>query len=212
MRTLRRCSHGCWWGELSISKGNSKMGAIPSVNLPPGITCNPYVTCATDGCYALKAYRMYPNVKAAWERNLELWQMYPISYWDQMNDWQRKHKPEYFRFHSAGDIPGGSYCHDMIVHASLYPNTRFLCFTKQYFHVANQIQPFPTNLSIVLSMWPGCELPEGSALSGLPKAWVQDGTETRIPDDAIQCAGRCDSCGMCWSLCEIDRDVWFRKH
>jgi len=33
---------------ISISKGNSKMGAIPSVSLPPIVTCKNCATCAKN--------------------------------------------------------------------------------------------------------------------------------------------------------------------
>ena len=39
--------------QVSISKGNNKMGAIPSVSLPPITTCKHCESCAKD-CYAAK--------------------------------------------------------------------------------------------------------------------------------------------------------------
>ena len=42
--------------KVSISKGNSKMGAIPSVSLPPITTCAAGCTCAKK-CYAAKLCR-----------------------------------------------------------------------------------------------------------------------------------------------------------
>ena len=50
---------------VSISKGNSKMGAIPSVSLPPCITCNPTAPCFKK-CYAVKLSRRYKTVKTAY--------------------------------------------------------------------------------------------------------------------------------------------------
>jgi len=148
-------------------------------------------------------------------------------YWAGVNRWIEKNKPGIFRFFDYGDIPDMSYLAGMVDCACRNPETAFLAFTKR-FNIISDYGPIPQpdslgygiwqripdNLSIVLSMWPGMPDPveQYPGLAGLPKAWVQDGTETRIPDDAIQCTGRCDSCGMCWSLKDVGRDVWFRKH
>ena len=57
--------------KVSISKGNSKMGDIPSVSLPPCTTCNPEAPCFKK-CYAVKIQRLYKTVKTAYENNLEI--------------------------------------------------------------------------------------------------------------------------------------------
>ena len=56
--------------KVSISKGNSKMGSIPSVSLPPCTTCNPNAPCFKK-CYAVKIQRLYKTVKTAYENNLD---------------------------------------------------------------------------------------------------------------------------------------------
>ena len=56
-----------------ISEKNTKMGWIPSVSLPPIITCRPNAPCKKD-CYALKAYRCYKRTKKGGEARLhEKW-------------------------------------------------------------------------------------------------------------------------------------------
>jgi hypothetical protein len=62
---------------------------------------------------------------------------------------------------------------------------------------------------IVFSAWPGMTFlnPHGHRV-----AWMQDGSETRVPDDAIECPGNCESCGLCFEHDRLGRDVVFHKH
>ena len=55
---------------VSISNGNSKMGKIPSVSLPPILTCPKGTPCAKR-CYAKRIYNRYPSVKNAYDKELE---------------------------------------------------------------------------------------------------------------------------------------------
>lgn len=121
---------------------------------------------------------------------------------------QRKH-PAFFRVHVAGDFINHEYADMWMRVAAEFSETKFLAFTKA-FDIAGQIQP-PANFSLVLSGWPGINIPSGAS-TRYQTAWMQDGTETRIPDSAITCPGHRDSCGMCWHLPRLGRDVVFHKH
>jgi hypothetical protein len=168
-------------------------------------------------CYAYKAWRQYPNVRRAWGSNLAEFVMNPKGYFAQIQAWIWRHKPKLFRWHVAGDIPNEEYLAGMIYIAKLNRLTRFLCFTKRY---DLKYMGLPANLSMVISAWPGygvVYLPYtgelGSWRAGLlPIAWCRDGTETRIPRDAYECAGACEPCGVCWNLRVLGVDVWFHKH
>ena len=190
--------------KLTISKGNRKMGAIPNLSLPPVLTCRTGVPCAGK-CYANKAYRMYPTVRAAWDGNWELWQKDPCSFVSQLGAWLDKHKPEWFRFHVSGDIPDPAYWFNVHCVVGWFPKTRFMLFTKCFdYHYQN----IPENLSVVLSMWPGQPMPEH--LNHLPKAWCLP--DDRAPAAALLCPGNCEACGACWSLGKRGLDVAFNLH
>jgi hypothetical protein len=95
--------------------------------------------------------------------------------------------------------------------AAANPSTHFLAFTKN-FDVVNRFEDrraVPSNLVIVFSAWPRMNFlnPHGHRV-----AWMQDGTETRVPKDAIGCPGNCETCGLCYELSRIGRDVVFQKH
>ena len=178
-------------GLINISDGNSKLGAIPNISLVPGRDCGNCSHCVKD-CYAVKFWRIYPAVRNAWEKNSTAAKDQK-SFFRAIERYIKSRRPEYFRFHVAGDIKNQRYLDNMKLLASRYPQTRFLTFTKMH-HL--DFRNLPANLAIVASMWPGLELPEGTVRQ-LPKAWMQDGTDSRVPANAIPCPGRCDPCGTC---------------
>lgn len=186
--------------KLSISKGNSKMGAIPSVSLPPVTTCPKGVPCATK-CYAAKLCRIYPTVKKAYQNNLELLTTNWASYWEQVN--KAIATSRYFRFHVAGDIPNDTYFAEMVTSAEEHPHCEILAFTKQYETVNNYIHTMgelPPNLHIIFSEW-GTQKPYNPY--NLPtSAVIFKGT---APCDNWKiCGGNCSECACrgvgCWEL------------
>ncbi len=198
-----------WRGEFAtISLGNIKMGQMPSVSLPPVLACGRDIPCARD-CYAQKAMRMYPTVRDCWQRNLTAAREHRAGYFADIGRFLAARATEYFRWHVAGDILDQEYLQNMVALANDFHRKRFLAFTKRLDLVYRAI---PDNLAIVFSFWPGWGNPRRARRAGIPIAWMQDGTETRIPDDAIGCPGQCDTCGMCWQLPQLGRDVYMPKH
>lgn len=195
--------------KLHVSVKNIKMGRICSVSLVPVVSCPVGVPCSKE-CYAMKAYRLRPNVRLAWGENLEFAKNDPFGYFNKINEFlsNRKHPVKFFRWHVAGDILDQTYLDCMNDIAKKHPETNFLAFTKNHGLYFQDLNP---NFVIVLSFWPKWgDL--AMVPANLPIAWMQDGTETRIPDGALECSGACDKCGMCWHLPELKRDVVFYKH
>ena len=185
---------------ISISKGNSKMGAIPSVSLPPIITCPKGAPCAAK-CYAAKLCRIYPTVKKAYRNNLDILNNNELDYWYQV---QRAAKTtRFFRYHVSGDIVDYSYFNWMVTTAEMIPDTMFLAFTKQYEIVNNYIDIFgklPDNLKIIFSEW-GNQKPCNP--HNLPTAAVIFKGTTPAENWKI-CGGNCAECACqgvgCWEL------------
>lgn len=186
--------------KLSISPGNSKMGAIPSVSLPPIITCPKDCPCAKK-CYAAKLCRIYPSVKKAYQRNLGILLNNESDYWYQIMKTAATVK--YFRYHVSGDIFNSDYFNMMITTARMLPDTMFLAFTKKYDIVNNYINIFgaiPKNLKIIFSEWEGMTVPNPH---NLPTACVIFKGQEPAPDWKI-CGGNCAECACrgvgCWEL------------
>ena len=191
--------------NIKISSGNTKLGSIPNLNLPPVKTCREGVPCAKD-CYAMKAWRQYPNVRSAWQSNLDLYKNDPHTFFGRLHKYLRIHRPYVFRVHSAGDIPDEKYWDYLRRVMPMYPETTFLIFTKRYDY---DFIGLPSNVSVVLSIWPGLELPDNT---DLPWAWLKD--DSRMPADAYysMCPGSCDDCRVCWDKLSSNVHVCFRRH
>ena len=205
----------------SISNGNMKTGEIPAFSLLPGVTCTPEACahCLREGCYAVKSafqhgYNTEKNTTLrAWARNTAAAKVYlPLleqalnRFFDSMS------APRFFRIHVSGDFVSLAYAEMWFRIIETHPGTRFLFFSKQW----DILRALPwldlPNLEPVLSGWTGCRVPDDLIRAGYRVAWCDDGTEDRIPADAIECPGNCESCGMCWNLRKIGRDTKFHKH
>jgi len=190
--------------KICISKGNMKLGKIANISLAPILSCDKKVECSKD-CYALKAYRLYPNVKKAWADNLKIYRKDPDLYFNTIDKFLSNGKTSFFRWQQAGDIYDQAYYNRMVEIAKKYKDIKFLVFTKKY-HL--DFSTKPDNLEIVFSAWPGRDIPK----TKFKIAWMNDGIENRIPNNAIECPGNCESCGMCWNLSKLNKDVYFNKH
>lgn len=193
---------------MKISDKNSKLGKIPNISLIPVKDCANCEHCKSS-CYALKAWKQYPAVRKAWKENSKEWRTAPFAAAESFLEYWagKKKQPRFFRIHVAGDFLEQLHVNAWIFIASRMPDTKFLAFTKRH---DLDYSGRPDNLTIVLSQWPGMPLPDD--MQGLRSAWMQDGTENRVPADAIECPGNCESCGMCWHLPMIGKDVFFNEH
>lgn len=199
-------------GTVKISKGNSKLGAIPSVSLPSIKTCR---NCACqEKCYAQKLERLRPAVRNAYQHNLEVWLKDPETYWREVE--ASIMMSRFFRFHVSGDIPSFKYLINMVEIARRQPHCEILCFTKKYNLVNELIEQggeLPSNLHMIFSGWVGLEMANPFSL---PEAHVRyrDGSTTSR-EDAIECSGNCTECalteGGCWSL-QKGQQVVFNEH
>ncbi len=221
---------GCFIG-VSISKGNSKLGSIYSVSLPPLATCR---ECACNKkCYALRYMRRRKNVREAYQNNLKILNEDPDTYWREVE--AAIMVSRYFRFHVAGDIPSYEYFEKMVTVAERNAHCKILCFTKKYEIVNEYITntymrhlqespcpscsesiaeiAIPSNLHVIFSVWKGLEPPN---VYYLPEAHVRyrDGTTT-AGESAIECLGNCTECAItddgCWNL-GYGEQVVFNEH
>jgi hypothetical protein len=186
--------------KITISRGNAKMGAIPSVSLPACITCNPAAPCFKK-CYALKLSRRRANVRESYAHNLDVLNRDPALYWLQVR--AAASLSRYFRYHVSGDIPSAAYFAEMVQAARDLPTTNFLAFTKQYDIVNEYINnggEIPANLKIIFSNWGAwkCENPHN-----LPTCEIIFKGKTPADEWKI-CGGNCTECACrgvgCWEL------------
>lgn len=200
--------------KVSISNGNSKMGLIPSVSLPPVITCPEGVPCAKK-CYAAKLCRIYPSVKKAYDNNLYVLRSDWMEYWRQVRAAAKLTK--YFRYHVSGDIPNSNYFREMVITACMIPDTKFLAFTKNYEIVNNYINTvggLPDNLIVIFSRWSSDWNISINNPHDLPMAAVIFKNSSNIEYTNI-CGGNCTDCanagGGCWNLKKGDTIAFYER-
>lgn len=195
--------------QVKISNGNSKMGLIKSVSLPPVVTCRNNAPCIKN-CYARRLQR-YPNVKNAYNSNLELYIKDIEKYFDDIK--KAAISQRFFRWHVAGDIVDDNYFYGMVEVANECKDTNFLCFTKKYEIVNRYVANFgniPKNLIIVFSVWNSLDLinPYGfTAAHVVPK-------ETKGIWKEFECTGNCLECAIdnkrCWN--KDTKNVYLIEH
>ena len=203
--------------EVKISSGNSKLGKIPSVSLPAGITCRSDCECSKK-CYAKKLERLRRTVREAYRHNYDLLKNKPDVYWREVE--ASIMMSRFFRFHVSGDIPDKDYLSHIIKIADRNAHCEILCFTKKFEIVneemddlAAQGKHFPTNLHLILSGWRDFDL---SNPYNLPEAHVRykDGYTT-ASEGAKECGGNCTECAItddgCWTL-QPGEQVVFNEH
>ena len=198
---------------VAISKGNVKMGDVPSVSLPPVATCPNCAGCAKQ-CYYIRHCCIYPAVIDAVARNLALWRMSPGTYFNSIEDYCNKANRgkglDAFRWHVGGDIPDYNYFMGMCRVARNCPDTTFLVFTKNY-EVVNEavavkgdVDRLPSNLQVIFSAWPGVEMDNPHGFPTSSPAFV-DGTVAEVEGKTVHmCGGNCRKCfdngEGCWTL------------
>ena len=194
-----------------VSQGNSKLGKLPNVSLVPGRDCTNCKACIST-CYALKAYRAWPTVKANWGANSDLLRSDPDKYFADVRAYLERAQPTLFRIHVAGDFVSLEHVLEWILVALDFPGTRFLAFTKSFDYLPDSPAELPDNLSVVVSLFPSMALP--AHLESYPIAFAGELTDYATPraTDAIDCPGNCETCGVCWSLGKKGLDVSFPFH
>ena len=191
--------------SVKISTTNSKLGLIPSVNLPPILTCRENCPCSKD-CYATKGRFRFPNVRQNAQSNYEEYLKNHEKYFQEIkqaiNNGMISYS--YFRWHASGDIVDKEYFDGMVQTANELPLTHFLAFTKKFEIVNSFIHNggiIPPNLNIVFSAWGDSFKIENPY--DFPIAYVRfhDGENNNSrPTTALECSGDCTNCLQCWDI------------
>lgn len=200
---------------VKISTTNGKLGRIPSVNLPPIITCRPRCPCANE-CYATKGRFRFQNVRDSLTNNYKMYSQDPETYFSEIkrtiNDGVITYR--YFRWHASGDFVNEEYFKGVAKVAKELPLTSFLAFTKKFELVNEYIKTegtIPENLHIVFSAW-GDNFKIDNPYA-YPVAYVRfkDKENKTIPKTAVECSGNCMECLQCWNI-KSGESVVFNKH
>ena len=197
--------------KVSISAKNSKMGPIPSVSLPPIITCKNCASCAKK-CYAAKLCRLRKSVREAYDRNYKILIEDRDSYFIQIK--AAAMVTRFFRWHVSGDIVDMDYLDRMCKLARELKGTQFLAFTKNYEDVNAYFENHkkPANLKLIFSLpFDGAKIDNPHNLP--TAAVVLKGCEPK-PEYKV-CGGNCTECACrgvgCWQL-KKGETIAFKQH
>ncbi len=201
--------------HVSISAGNTKLGAIPSVSLLPVIDCGNCKACKLS-CYDLRHDLIYKTVKSSRATNSAIYAADPERYFREIDAWLTLNYPRAFRWHIGGDIKGVEYLANMVKIAENHPDIKFLAFTKQFAVVNKYLDEggqIPDNLNILFSGWVGQEMENPYDLPTTHPLFA-DG-RTSAHDGARLCTGNCSEClkddRLCWN-CKPGDEIIFVAH
>lgn len=184
--------------SIHISGGNSKLGAISNISLPPVVTCHNCSSCKTY-CYAVRTYNRFTSTAAGWNDNYLLFLTDPAGYFGDISDAVKMQR--FFRWHVSGDIVNGRYLAGMIQVARENSKCEFLAFTKAYQLVNDAITAgaiIPDNLHLIFSASPGVDMPNPYRL---PECHInfQDpalNTYRGGAEYVHACGGNCTECAI----------------
>ncbi len=183
---LKQTKPDDFYKSFSIMLSNTKLGKVGNFSLTPVASCPSGVRCAKEGCYALRCYKQYPDVRLAWDKNMELvknhvdWLVPDINNFLQNGPGKGLNK---FRWHVAGDLMSVDQLAAINQIARDNPGVLFWLYTKNY-DLVNGFSP-ASNLVIILSAWNDYQLDKIESMhKQFPVAYLDDWDHKNlIPSD-----------------------------
>lgn len=111
-----------------LTNGNKKVEAL-LFSMAPIKSCLNCSDCAKT-CYATKAYKQYPSVKALWDANLELARNDLWALYDDLRAQLSKTKKRIVRIHQSGDFISQAYLDMWVTLAKEFTDITFYGYTK----------------------------------------------------------------------------------
>ena len=184
--------------SIHISAGNTKLGAIMNISLPPVVTCHNCSSCK-NYCYAVRTYNRFTSTAAGWNDNYLLFLTDPVTYFEQISDAVKMQR--FFRWHVSGDIVNERYLAGMIRVARENPKCEFLAFTKAYEIVNAAIAAgavIPGNLHVLFSAAPGVDMPNPYRLPECHINFADPDLNTYCggAEYVYHCTGNCTECAI----------------
>lgn len=208
--------------RCSISEGNSKLGEIPSVSLPPvaskvsGRRICVKCDCNKD-CYAkCHIYDVRKQSAACYEDNLYTVENDPELYWRTIEATCMLNRV--FRYHTSGDILDMNYFEHMVEIARHNPHCETLCFTKKFGIVNKWLRDngeLPPNLHIIFSAWKGLSMDNPFFMPECHLIYTDGSTTASENKVSFVCSGNCSECfckgANCFSL-KKNEQILIKEH
>lgn len=184
--------------QLHVSAGNTKLGSIMNISIPPVVTCSNCGSCSKY-CYAVRSYNRFTGTAAGWNENYLLFLVNPNRYFGDISRAVKLQR--FFRWHVSGDIVNDEYLAGMIRVALENPKCEFLAFTKAYQIVNKAIAAgtvIPGNLHVLFSAAPGVEMPNPYNIPECHIAFSDPALNTYHGGAEYEhnCNGNCTECAV----------------
>lgn len=208
----------------TLSEGNKKLVPNKSVkfliwSIPPISTC-PFATALCKKlCYAMKAFKAYPNAREAWTRHYEMSKRGDFVVKMVFTILAYASKPSYksakvivFRIHESGDFYNKEYAMKWLqiakIISELEPKVQFMAYTKSIDFFNGE--SIPENMTIRFSLWSDTE-PSQYELAKAMNLPIYTAVESFTNEPKAERCGcvDCGKCGKCWNAkfatlkCEI---------
>lgn len=186
---------------MLISRGNLKLGVLPSFSLPPGKTCPGKSAFCDKFCFGLHGRYKLPNVIEANERRLEASRR-PEFAGVAVREIQKACTPA-FRIHVVGDMYERKYIEKWIDIATHLPDVQFFGSTRSW-HIKKlygsliYLRDLP-NVSLRASV----DVTDKDVPDEGWSTWSVEGDGYSCPHDKGT-VKNCYTCGRCWQNKEID--------
>lgn len=142
-------------------KATSKNGVASAYNfgIPAFISDSGLKTCpqaglCAVGCYARQGAYLWPKVKAAYERRLQLTQSpdFIAVIQAEILKLKQKHSSLFIRVHDSGDFYNKDYALDWFAIADSFPEVTFYAYTKSIDLLKRLQSKCPLNFKIIFSL------------------------------------------------------------
>ena len=188
--------HYCDGVSIHISNGNSKLGAIMNISLPPVVTCHNCSSCK-NYCYAVRTYNRFTGTAESWNANYLLYLTDPVTYFEEISAAVKTQR--FFRWHVSGDIVDLNYLYGMIRVALDNRKCECLAFTKAYQIVNAAIAAgavIPDNLHLLFSASPGVDMPNPARVPECHINFADPALNTYHggAEYVYHCSGNCTEC------------------
>lgn len=200
---------------LHITKGNHKLGKIPSVAVSPWITCQGKLCHDRGTCYGLHG-RFLSFIKFYYMvENTVLLQKHPEEFKAQIKAYFGKHPDvSIFRWFENGDFPDVESVALFDEIAKENKKTAFICMTKQYDKVNKYLEvtggKYSKNLKLRFSKFEIDGLTMCDNPYDLPLTDVINSKE-ELHEGAFLCPGTSVGCSKCKACAYTNKEINFEK-
>jgi hypothetical protein len=192
---------------MLISRGNIKLGVLPSFSLPPGKTCPGMTPFCEKYCFACHGWYMMPDVEGANDKRLKASRgkdFVPLL----IMELNTIALPA-FRLHVVGDFYSESYILKWIEIANHFPDIHFFGSTRSWRvpKLVPAIEEFREQENVYLRA--SVDLTDNLTPGPAWSTWSVHGQGVPCPHDKGKVKS-CYTCGRCWSDKVIDTSFQLR--